>query len=197
MRLGQPVAPPIDVGVFVLVAEHRGVNGSGGGIMRRPYLCSRSACRNLPILHHYHLGLTLIATGQKAKGREQLESALRLKLNNADAQEAQQFACGSQTEEYGFARGKICGLPLEDGTQPKLSFDTNKMVDSKSPEQNVLLQGARSGCCLKTVDETTGKTSLSRRCCRRLLFLGASMTCAQEEDPIELSRSRNSIHREV
>jgi len=30
MRLGQPVAPPIDVGVFVLVAEHRGVNGSGG-----------------------------------------------------------------------------------------------------------------------------------------------------------------------
>jgi tetratricopeptide (TPR) repeat protein len=40
---------------------------------------------------HYHLGLTLIATGQKAKGREQLESALRLKLNNADAQEAQQL----------------------------------------------------------------------------------------------------------
>jgi tetratricopeptide (TPR) repeat protein len=39
---------------------------------------------------HYHLGLTLIATGQKAKGREQLESALRLKLDNADAREAQQ-----------------------------------------------------------------------------------------------------------
>jgi tetratricopeptide (TPR) repeat protein len=39
---------------------------------------------------HYHLGLTLIAAGQKAKGREQLESALRLKLDNADAQEAHQ-----------------------------------------------------------------------------------------------------------
>jgi tetratricopeptide (TPR) repeat protein len=40
---------------------------------------------------HYHLGLTLIAAGQKAKGREQLESALRLKLDNADAQEAQEL----------------------------------------------------------------------------------------------------------
>lgn len=40
---------------------------------------------------HYHLGLTLIAAGQKAKGREQLESALRLKqLDNTDAREAQQ-----------------------------------------------------------------------------------------------------------
>ncbi len=39
---------------------------------------------------HYHLGLALIATGQKAKGREQLESALRLKLDSADAQQAQQ-----------------------------------------------------------------------------------------------------------
>ena len=40
---------------------------------------------------HYHLGLTLIAAGQKAKGREQLESALRLKLDNAEAQQAQQL----------------------------------------------------------------------------------------------------------
>jgi tetratricopeptide (TPR) repeat protein len=40
---------------------------------------------------HYHLGLTMIASGQKAKGREQLESALRLKLGNADAQEAQEL----------------------------------------------------------------------------------------------------------
>ena len=40
---------------------------------------------------HYHLGLTLIAAGQKAKGREQLESALRLKLDNADALQAQQL----------------------------------------------------------------------------------------------------------
>jgi tetratricopeptide (TPR) repeat protein len=40
---------------------------------------------------HYHLGLTLIAAGQKAKGREQLENALRLKLDNADAQQAQQL----------------------------------------------------------------------------------------------------------
>ena len=38
----------------------------------------------------YHLGLALIASGQKAKGREQLESALRLKLDNTDAQEAHQ-----------------------------------------------------------------------------------------------------------
>jgi hypothetical protein len=40
---------------------------------------------------HYHLGLALIASGQKAKGREQLESALRLKLDHAEAQQAQQF----------------------------------------------------------------------------------------------------------
>jgi tetratricopeptide (TPR) repeat protein len=37
----------------------------------------------------YHLGMTLLATGQKEKGREQLEAALRMKLDNADAQQAQ------------------------------------------------------------------------------------------------------------
>jgi tetratricopeptide (TPR) repeat protein len=39
---------------------------------------------------HYHLGMTLLATGQEAKGKEQLEAALRMKLDTADAQQAQQ-----------------------------------------------------------------------------------------------------------
>jgi tetratricopeptide (TPR) repeat protein len=38
----------------------------------------------------YHLGMTLIATGQKSKGREQLEQALRMKLDYADAQQVNQ-----------------------------------------------------------------------------------------------------------
>jgi tetratricopeptide (TPR) repeat protein len=36
----------------------------------------------------YHLGMTLMASGQKAKGKEQLQTALRLNLNPADAQQA-------------------------------------------------------------------------------------------------------------
>jgi tetratricopeptide (TPR) repeat protein len=36
----------------------------------------------------YHLGMTLLATGQKNKAKEQLESALRLNLGGTDAQEA-------------------------------------------------------------------------------------------------------------
>ena len=39
---------------------------------------------------HYHLGMTLLATGQEAKGKDQLEAALRMKLDTADAQQAQQ-----------------------------------------------------------------------------------------------------------
>ena len=38
----------------------------------------------------YHLGMVLVAAGQKAKGKEQLKSALRMKLDSTDAQEAQQ-----------------------------------------------------------------------------------------------------------
>ena len=38
----------------------------------------------------YHLGLTLVKAGQKAKGREQLEAALRMKLDPLDAQDARQ-----------------------------------------------------------------------------------------------------------
>jgi len=39
---------------------------------------------------HYHLGMTLLAAGQKAKGREQLEAALRLNLSTANTQQARQ-----------------------------------------------------------------------------------------------------------
>jgi tetratricopeptide (TPR) repeat protein len=34
----------------------------------------------------YHLGMVLIAAGQKAKGKEQLKNALRMKLDNTDSQ---------------------------------------------------------------------------------------------------------------
>ena len=39
---------------------------------------------------HYHFGMTLLASGQKAKGKEQLEAALRLNLNSANTQQARQ-----------------------------------------------------------------------------------------------------------
>jgi tetratricopeptide (TPR) repeat protein len=40
---------------------------------------------------HYHLGMSLMAAGQKAEGRKELEAALRMKLNNdADVQQAGQ-----------------------------------------------------------------------------------------------------------
>jgi tetratricopeptide (TPR) repeat protein len=39
---------------------------------------------------HYHLGMTLLAAGQKAKGKEQLEAALRLNLNTDNTQQARQ-----------------------------------------------------------------------------------------------------------
>jgi tetratricopeptide (TPR) repeat protein len=38
----------------------------------------------------YHLGMTLLATGQKAKAKEQLDAALRMNLDSASAQLAQQ-----------------------------------------------------------------------------------------------------------
>jgi len=37
----------------------------------------------------YHLGMTLLATGQKAKGKQELEGALRMKLDSAEIQQAQ------------------------------------------------------------------------------------------------------------
>ena len=39
---------------------------------------------------HYHLGMTLLAAGQKAKGKEQLEAALRLNLSSANTEQARQ-----------------------------------------------------------------------------------------------------------
>ena len=39
---------------------------------------------------HFHLGMTLLAAGQRAKGKEQLEAALRMNLGAPDAQEARQ-----------------------------------------------------------------------------------------------------------
>ena len=39
-------------------------------------------------VYRYHLGITLLASGDKAKGREELQSALRLNLQGDDALEA-------------------------------------------------------------------------------------------------------------
>jgi tetratricopeptide (TPR) repeat protein len=39
---------------------------------------------------HYHLGMALMATGEKMRGREHLEDALRMKLDRGDSQKAQQ-----------------------------------------------------------------------------------------------------------
>jgi Flp pilus assembly protein TadD len=39
-------------------------------------------------VYHYHLGMVLIATGEKQKAREELRSALRLKLPSDDADSA-------------------------------------------------------------------------------------------------------------
>jgi Tfp pilus assembly protein PilF len=38
----------------------------------------------------YHLGMTLMADGQKVKARDQLQTALRMKLDGMDAEEARQ-----------------------------------------------------------------------------------------------------------
>jgi tetratricopeptide (TPR) repeat protein len=38
----------------------------------------------------YHLGMTLMAAGQSAKGKEQLEAALRMKLGSAETLQARQ-----------------------------------------------------------------------------------------------------------
>ena len=39
---------------------------------------------------HYHLGMALLAAGQRAQARKELEAALRMKLNSADEQQARQ-----------------------------------------------------------------------------------------------------------
>ena len=44
--------------------------------------------------YRYHLGMTLLSAGQKAKARSQLQAALRLKLEGEDADNARQ-ALGS------------------------------------------------------------------------------------------------------
>jgi Tfp pilus assembly protein PilF len=38
--------------------------------------------------YHYHLGMTLLASGQTSKGKEELTAALRLKLDSANASQA-------------------------------------------------------------------------------------------------------------
>jgi tetratricopeptide (TPR) repeat protein len=40
--------------------------------------------------YHYHLGMNLVASGQKAKGKEELEAALRLKQDSASEQQVRQ-----------------------------------------------------------------------------------------------------------
>jgi len=40
--------------------------------------------------YRYHLGMTLLASGQKNKGKVELEAALHMKLDSADAQQARQ-----------------------------------------------------------------------------------------------------------
>jgi len=40
--------------------------------------------------YRYHLGMTLVASGQKAKGKEELEAALRLKQDSASEQQVRQ-----------------------------------------------------------------------------------------------------------
>ena len=39
---------------------------------------------------HYHFGMVLLASGEKSKGKDQIETALRMKLGNDDAQQARQ-----------------------------------------------------------------------------------------------------------
>jgi tetratricopeptide (TPR) repeat protein len=41
--------------------------------------------------YHYHLGMVLAAVGQREKAKDQLESALRLRLVGEDAQQAKQM----------------------------------------------------------------------------------------------------------
>jgi len=39
-------------------------------------------------VYHYHLGMVLVATGEKQKAREELQAALRLRLPGNDADSA-------------------------------------------------------------------------------------------------------------
>jgi tetratricopeptide (TPR) repeat protein len=43
----------------------------------------------------YHLGMTLMAGGQKSEGKQQLETALRMRLDSSEAQLAQQALAGA------------------------------------------------------------------------------------------------------
>ena len=40
--------------------------------------------------YHYHQEMNLVASGQKAKGKEELEAALRLKQDSASEQQVRQ-----------------------------------------------------------------------------------------------------------
>jgi uncharacterized protein HemY len=37
---------------------------------------------------HYHLGMVLVADGQKTEGKKELQAALQMKLDSADAEQA-------------------------------------------------------------------------------------------------------------
>jgi hypothetical protein len=41
-------------------------------------------------VYHYHLGLALLGAGEKVKGRQELQAALKLNLPTEDARDAQQ-----------------------------------------------------------------------------------------------------------
>ena len=47
-------------------------------------------------VYHYHLGMALLAQGEKVKSREQLEAALKSGLSGADAQQAQKALAGGK-----------------------------------------------------------------------------------------------------
>ena len=40
--------------------------------------------------YHYHLGMNLVASGQKANGKQEFEAALRLKQDSASEQQVRQ-----------------------------------------------------------------------------------------------------------
>jgi tetratricopeptide (TPR) repeat protein len=62
----------------------------GSYISARPLLqdCVRKAPQYAP--YHYHLGMVLAASGEKAKAKTELEAALRMKLSAEDATDARQ-----------------------------------------------------------------------------------------------------------
>jgi len=62
----------------------------GSYISAKPLLqeCVRKAPQYAP--YHYHLGMVLAASGEKAKAKTELEAALRMKLSAEDATDARQ-----------------------------------------------------------------------------------------------------------